>query len=87
MARRGTSTTAWWTVAALIGAALLLAWLFHARRVETPAPPTISTGQPVIQPPPDAAAAGAPAPEESAPDEKADLERIIRERGAPSPAH
>jgi hypothetical protein len=81
MARRATSTTAWWTAAALIGAALVLYWLFHARRVETPAPPTISTGQPSLKEPPDA-----PAHDEIAPDEKADLERIIRERGAASPA-
>ncbi len=81
MARSRTSATTWWMVAALIGAALVLYWLLHARRVETPAPPTISTGQPGIAQPPDA-----PAHDEIAPDEKADLERIIRERGAPSPA-
>jgi hypothetical protein len=79
MARRRTST-AWWTVAALVGAAVVLYWLFHARRVETPAPPTISTGQPGIEHAPDA-----PAHDEIAPDEKADLERIIRERGAATP--
>ena len=81
MARRRNNSTAWWTVAALIGAALVLYWLFHARRVETPAPPTISTGQPAIEHPHDA-----PAHDEIAPDEKADLERIIRERGGATPA-
>lgn len=65
----------------MIIAALLLAfWLFHARRVETPAPPAISTGQPGLEAPP-----GAPGHDEIAPDEKADLERIIRERGAATP--
>jgi hypothetical protein len=78
---RGGGSRTWWTVAAIVAVLLLAFWLLHARRVETPAPPAISTGQPGIEHPPDA-----PAHDEIAPDEKADLERIIRDRGAPSPA-
>jgi hypothetical protein len=72
--------TGWWTAAALIAAALLAFWLFRASRVETPAPPAIQSGLPSIKEPSDA-----PAHDEIAPDEKADLERIIRERGPATP--
>jgi hypothetical protein len=81
MARRRRGNGTWWAVGAVIAALLLAYWLFHARRVETPEPPAISTGQPGIEEPHDA-----PAHDEIAPDEKADLERIIRDRTAATPA-
>lgn len=77
---RGGRNGTWWTIAAIIAVLLLAFWLFRARRVETPGPPEISTGQPGIKEPP-----GEHAHDEIAPDEKADLERIIRERGPATP--
>jgi hypothetical protein len=81
---RGGGSRTWWTVAAIVAALLLAFWLFRARRVETPAPPEISTGEPALKAPADGR--DEHGHDEIAPEEKADLERIIRERGAASPA-
>ncbi len=78
--RRGGGTT-WWTVGAIVLAVLLLVWWFRAGRVEAPAPPAIQSGVPALVEPRDEHGH-----DEIAPDEKADLQRIIRERGAASPS-
>jgi uncharacterized membrane-anchored protein len=72
--------TAWWKVAAIVVAVVLLAWWFHAQRVETPAPPAIKSMLPSIAEPPDGHAH-----DEITHEEKADLERILREQGAATP--
>lgn len=77
--RRG-GGTAWWTVGAIVLAAVVVWWWFHAGRVEAPAPPSIQTGVPALVEPRDEHGH-----DEIAPDEKADLQRIIRERGAATP--
>ena len=72
----------WWIAAAIVVAALLVLWWFRAQRVETPAPPAIKSALPSIAEPPDARDHDQG---EITGDEKEDLQRIIRERGAASP--
>ena len=78
--RRKGGGTPWWMIATAVLAALLIVWWFRAQRVESPAPPAIRSEDPSLARPPEGHVH-----EEIAPDEKADLQRIIRERGAPSP--
>jgi hypothetical protein len=63
-------------VLALVAIAFAL-WWFSARRAEAPSPPPSAPGARVLGAP--------PAAEEITPPEKAELQRILRERGA-SPA-
>ena len=68
----------------LVAAALAL-WM-RARRVEAPAPPTISTGSKVLEaaPPGEGAEPGGDT-DEITPPEKQELDRVLRERsGAPA---
>ena len=65
---------------ALVAIAFALWWL-RARRVEAPAPPAITTGQPAMQAAPGSAAGGSDADEITQP-EKRELDRVLRERGA-----
>ncbi len=79
--RKGGGGT-WWTIAALAVAAGLLLWWVSARRAEAPGLPASQPGARALSAPPDAPGH---AHDEIMGDEKADLERIIRERGAASP--
>lgn len=80
--RKGGMST-WWTVAVLVAAVGLLVWWLSARRAEAPGLPASQPGARALsQEPP---AGQAPGHDEITNDEKADLERIIRERGAASP--
>ncbi len=65
-------------IAAIVAAVGLLLWLLSARRAETPGLPASQPGARALSAEP-----GAPehAQDEITGDEKADLERIIRERG------
>ena len=74
--RKARAGGAW--IAVLIVAAVALAlWWFSARRAEAPSPPATAPGARVLGAPPGA--------EEITPPEKAELQRILRERGAASP--
>lgn len=80
--KRGGAT--WWAIAAAVLAAGFLAWWMSARRAEAPGLPASQPGARALSEVP-----GAP-PDEHAHDEitgeeKAALERLIRERGAASP--
>jgi len=79
MARRraGGSGAAWLAVAVVLAIALVVWWL-SARRAEAPAPPPTAPGARVLGAPPSAEEITAP--------EKQELQRILRERGAASPA-
>ena len=78
--RRGAS---WWAIGLVIAAAALLVVWFRANRAEAPGLPASQPGARALsEAPPDGHDHG---PGEITPDEKADLERIIRERGAASP--
>lgn len=80
-ARKRSSST-WWAFAALVVAAGLLLWWLSARRAEAPGLPASQPGARALSEPPDA---GDHDHDEIRGDEKADLERIIRDRGAASP--
>ncbi|MCC6849090.1 MAG: hypothetical protein IT294_11375 [Deltaproteobacteria bacterium] len=76
--------TVWWTVTAAVLAAGLLAWWFAVRRAETPGLPASQPGARALSEAP-----GGPREEsghdEVTGEEKAALERVLRERGAASP--
>jgi hypothetical protein len=80
--RRKTSNGTWWTIAALVVGVGLLLWWLSARRAEAPGLPASQPGARALSVPPDAPEH---AHDEITGDEKADLERIIRERGAKTP--
>ena len=71
----------WWLMLVLVAIALA-AWWMHTRRAEAPAPPASVPGARSLgEAPaaPDARQGGAH--EEITPPEKAELERVLRERG------
>jgi hypothetical protein len=72
----------WWAIAALIVAAGLLVWWLSARRAEAPGLPASQPGARALSEVPEA---GDHDHDEISGEEKADLERIIRDRGAASP--
>jgi len=80
--RRTTGNGTWWMLAGLIAGAGLLLWLVSARRAETPGLPASQPGARALSAAPDAPEH---AHDEITGDEKADLERIIRERGTKTP--
>ena len=85
MARRTRKSemSTWWAIAALVAATGFLVWWLSARRAETPGLPASQPGARALsQEPP---SGNAPGHDEITNDEKADLQRIIRERGAASP--
>ncbi len=82
-ARKGGGTT-WWAVAALVVGVAALVWWLSARRAEAPGLPASQPGARALSAPPDAHDHDA-GHEDVTGDEKAALERIIREGGAPSP--
>lgn len=67
-------------VVALVAMAFALWWL-RARRVEAPAPPAITTGQPGMQAAPGFPPGGSDADEITQP-EKRELDRVLREHSA-----
>ena len=75
--RAGGGGTAWLALAAVIAVALAVWWL-SARRAEAPAPPATAPGARMLGAPPNSEEITAP--------EKQELQRILRERGATSPA-
>ncbi|MCC6766008.1 MAG: hypothetical protein IT293_15230 [Deltaproteobacteria bacterium] len=86
--KRGGAT--WWTIVLAIAAAGMLAWWFSARRAETPGLPASQPGARALSEAPGGPRAGQPdehGHDEITGDEKAELERLIRERGAASPWH
>jgi len=76
-------------VVALVALAAAFWWL-RARRVEAPAPPAITTGAPGLKAAPGVPGAPGEAPcfvvEETAPTERQELDRVLREHSA-DPAH
>ena len=87
-AKRGTSRSgiSWWTVGLVLVAAGLLAWWLSARRAEAPGLPASQPGARALSEHPgdgrDPAAEHDHDHDEITGDEKQDLERILRERGA-----
>jgi hypothetical protein len=81
--KRKNGNGTWWTVALLVIAAGLLVWWVSARRAEAPGLPASQPGARALSEAPDSPSH---AHDEITGDEKADLERIIRERGAATPA-
>lgn len=73
---------AWWAAAVLVAGVLVLLWWMSARRAEAPGLPASQPGARALSAPPGADEHGH---DEITGEEKADLERIIRERGAASP--
>lgn len=82
-ARKGGVAT-WWAVAALVVGVGALVWWLSARRAEAPGLPASQPGARALSEPPDAHDHDDDH-EDVTGDEKAALERIIREGGAPSP--
>lgn len=80
-ARKGGGQS-WWAIAALVVAAGVLVWWLSARRAEAPALPASLPGARALSEPPDAPGH---AHDEITGEEKADLQRIIRDRGAATP--
>ena len=74
----------WWAVAALVAGIAALLWWLSARRAEAPGLPASQPGARALSNPP-AAHVDGDEHEDVTGDEKAALERIIREGGAPSP--
>lgn len=85
-ARKGGGRT-WWAVAALVVGALALVWWLSARRAEAPGLPASQPGARALSESPESRPPGASDHghdhEDVTGDEKAALERIIREGGAP----
>jgi hypothetical protein len=79
--RKGGGGT-WWAVAALVVAAGVLIWWLSARRAEAPGLPASQPGARALSEAPDSPGH---THDEITGDEKADLQRIIRDGGAPSP--
>ncbi len=81
---RNRGSGAWWTVAAIVALAVLLVWWLSARRAEAPGLPASQPGARALSEAP-----GAETHDEGhgeiTDDEKGDLERILRERGATTP--
>lgn len=84
---RGGAT--WWAIGMAILAAGLLAWWLSARRAEAPGLPASQPGARALSEHPGDGheAAHEPGHDEITGEEKADLERIIRERGNGAAAH
>ncbi len=80
--KRGGAT--WWAIAAAVLAAGLLGWWLSVRRAEAPGLPASQPGARALSEVP-AVPHVEHAPAEITGDEKAALERVIRERGAASP--
>jgi hypothetical protein len=79
---RKSGSGTWWAVAALVVATGLLVWWLSARRAEAPGLPASQPGARALSEPPDTADHDH---DEITGEEKADLDRIIRNRGAASP--
>jgi hypothetical protein len=86
--RKGGMAT-WWAVAALVVGTLALVWWLSARRAEAPGLPASQPGARALSESPQANAPDTHGHgddhEDVTGDEKAALERIIREGGAPKP--
>lgn len=87
-ARKGGVGT-WWAVAALVVGVVVLAWWLSARRAEAPGLPASQPGARALSESPDAQADRADhdghGHGEVSAEERAALDRIIREGGAPKP--
>ena len=87
--RRKSQAGTRWAVAAIVAAALLLVWWLSAHRAEAPGLPASMPGARALS-----AAPGAPVPPDDEPDEhgeitdeeKQGLDRVLRGRGAATPA-
>lgn len=81
--------TTWWAVAALVVGAVALAWWLSARRAEAPGLPASQPGARALSESPEAQADRADHDDhghgEVTGEEKAALDRIIREGSAPKP--
>lgn len=88
-ARKG-GVRSWWAVAALVVVGIALVWWLSARRAEAPGLPASQPGARALSESPEANAPDthdhAGDHEDVTGDEKAALERIIREGGAGKPA-
>lgn len=82
--KRGGAT--WWAIGVTIVAAGVLVWWLSARRAEAPGLPASQPGARALSEEPPDGHEHAAGHDEITGEEKADLERIIRERGG-SPAH
>lgn len=78
--RRKSGATTWAAALALVAGVALLVWWLGARRAEAPGLPASQPGARALAEPPDAHRH-----DEVTREEKAALERIIRERGAATP--
>jgi len=80
--KRKRTTATWWTIAAIVVMVGFLVWWLSARRAEAPGLPASQPGARALSAEP-----GAPehAHEHISGGDKADLSRIIRERGAKTP--
>ena len=85
MARRArkSGVTPWWAALMLVAGVALLVWWLGARRAETPGLPASQPGARALSAEPPGTADHAH--DEVTGDEKAALDRIIRERGAATP--
>jgi hypothetical protein len=84
-ARKGRGAATWWTVGGLVAAALFLAWWLSARRAEAPGLPSGMPGARALSESPEHAGAAdehAGAHDEITDEEKRDLEKVLREKGA-----
>jgi len=79
---RKSQTANAWMIALTVLLALFLVWWLSARRAETPGLPASQPGARALSAEPGSAEH---AHDEITGEEKADLERIIQERGAPTP--
>jgi hypothetical protein len=76
----------WWAVGFTVVAAALLVWWLSARRAEAPGLPASQPGARALSQDPPDGHEPASDHDEITGDEKADLQRIIRERGGATPA-
>jgi hypothetical protein len=67
---RKSGASAWWTAAILVGSGAAAWWWFATRRIEAPAPVAVP-GAGIVQ---------SPSGEEITRQDKAELERVLRER-------